>query len=58
MSKVAAAHGGEDHTKASSFMSDTLDKASRPCFRPISSSLSINLSDGPQLPPPDDGSAM
>jgi len=39
MSKVAAAHGGEDHSKASSFMTDTLDKASRPCFTPTSSSL-------------------
>lgn len=39
MSKVAAAHGGEDHSKASSFMTDTLDKASRLCYTPISSSL-------------------
>lgn len=36
MSKIAAGHGGNDHQKASSFMSDTLDKVDKYPSRSIS----------------------
>lgn len=33
MSKIASAHGGDDHDKASSFMSETLEKVhAKPCL--------------------------
>ena len=33
MSNIASAHGGDDHKKASSFMSETLEKVhAKPCL--------------------------
>ena len=37
MSKIASAHGGDDHDKASSFMSETLEKVhAKPCLPGLS----------------------